>query len=87
MNIKEYNNLLAFHPGYYINEIIEDMKITKYEFAKKINITLKTLNDIINGKVNITNDIAEKLSIISNISVDTWLNLQNEYNKIINKEM
>lgn len=87
MNIKEYNNLLAFHPGYYINEIIEDMKITKYEFAKKINITLKTLNDIINGKVNITNDIAEKLSIISNISIDTWLNLQNEYNKIINKEM
>ena len=61
------------------------MKITKYEFAKKINITLETLNDIINGKKDITYDIAEKLFIISNISIDTWLNLQSEYNKIINK--
>ena len=30
-NTKEYKNEMAFHPGYYIAEIIEEMEISQAE--------------------------------------------------------
>ena len=81
MNVKKYNGLLAFHPGYYISEIIEDMEMTQDEFARRLGTTAKTLSNIVNGKVNISDDIANKLSMMLNTSVDLWLNLQKEYDK------
>ena len=42
MNKTEYGELSAFHPGYYIAEIIEDMGITQEEFAVRMGTTAKT---------------------------------------------
>ena len=39
----EYNINFAFHPGYYIAEIIEDMGISQDEFATRMDTTGKTL--------------------------------------------
>ena len=36
MSKMEYKDIIAFHPGFYINEIIEDMDITQEEFAKRL---------------------------------------------------
>lgn len=30
----EYGDILAFHPGCYLKELIDDMEITQDEFAK-----------------------------------------------------
>ncbi len=35
--IVEYNDITAFHPGYYVAEVIEDMGITQEEFAARLN--------------------------------------------------
>lgn len=35
-NYIEYNDKIAFHPGYYIKEIIDESGITQEDFAKKI---------------------------------------------------
>ena len=89
MSIKEYNEILAFHPGYYIGEIIDEMEITQEEFAKRLEITPKALGELINGKTNLSKEIAKKLSTVLGMSIEVWLNLQTEFEckcRIIMKE-
>ena len=80
-NVNEYKDIVAFHPGYYIADIIEDMGISQAEFATRIGTTAKTLSQLINGQTNISNDLAKKLSIMLGTSAEVWLNLQSTYNQ------
>ena len=34
-NYIEYNDRIAFHPGYYIKEIVEESGLTQEDFAKR----------------------------------------------------
>lgn len=76
---KVNNNLVAFHPGYYIDEIIEEMGITQEEFAIRIGTTPKTISKLVNGETGISNDLALKIASLFNSSPEMWLNLQKEY--------
>ena len=67
-NVTEYNELIAFHPGYYIADIIEEMDITQAEFATRLGTNTKTLSYLINGQANISNDLAKKLSVMMGTS-------------------
>lgn len=80
-NVKEYKEIRAFHPGYYIEEIVENMEISQAEFATRLGSNTKTLSYLINGQANITNDLAKKLSVMMGTSPDVWLNLQNSYDQ------
>ena len=80
-NINEYKDIVAFHPGYYIADIIEDMGISQAEFTARIGITAKALSQLINGQANISNDLAKKLSVMMGTSAEVWLNLQSTYNQ------
>ena len=62
MNKQEYKNLIAFHPGYYIKEMIEDINMTQSEFAKRLGTTDKTVSKLINGEISLSDEIAQKLS-------------------------
>lgn len=62
-NITEYKDLMAFHPGYYIAEVIEDMGISHAEFAQRLGTTEKNLSTLLNGQTSLSDDIAEKLSV------------------------
>jgi len=75
----EYENLIAFHPGYYIKDIIEDMEISQEEFAKRLGVTGKTLSNLVNGKINLSDEVALQLSMMLGTDVRTWLNLQQTY--------
>ena len=74
-NVNESKDIVAFHPGYYIADIIEDMGISQAEF------TAKALSQLINGQANISNDLAKKLSVMMGTSAEVWLNLQSTYNQ------
>ena len=80
-NVSEYKDIVAFHPGYYIADIIEDMGISRAEFATRIGTTANTLGQLINGQANISNDLAKKLSVMLGTSAEVWLNLQDTYNQ------
>jgi len=80
-NLREYKDIVAFHPGYYIADIIEDMEINQAEFATRMGTTTKTLSKLINGQANISNDLAKKLSIMMGTDVEIWQNLQNTYDQ------
>ena len=80
-NVKEYKDIVAFHPGYYIADIIDDMEISQNEFATRMGTTVETLSKLINGQANISNDLATKLSVMLGTSVEVWQNLQNTYDQ------
>jgi addiction module HigA family antidote len=86
MSKENNNDLMAFHPGYYIDEIIEEMGITQEEFAIRLGTTPKTISKLVNGETGISNDLALKLASLLNSSPETWLNLQKSYDaKEINR--
>ena len=78
-NIINYSDIMAFHPGYYVAEIVEDMGITQDEFATRLGTTGKTLSKLISGQINLSNDLAKKLSAMLGSSVEFWLNLQTAF--------
>lgn len=79
MSKKINTDVVSFHPGYYISEIIDDMDITQEEFAVRLGTSAKTISKLINGEANISKDLAMKLSNMLKTSPDMWLNLQKKY--------
>jgi addiction module antidote protein HigA len=77
--IIESKDLIAFHPGHYVEELIEEYNVTQKEFAERLGISEMKLGKLVNGEESISNDIARKLAKVTNISMITWLNLQNAY--------
>ena len=79
--IKKYKDITAFHPGYYVEEAIQDMNISQSDFAKKLGISERTLSLFIDGKIDISYNLASKLSMVLGTSIKFWFNLQRIYNK------
>nr|MBS9400716.1 hypothetical protein [Streptococcus oralis] len=40
--IVEYKDLIAFHPGQYVGELIEDYNVTQKEFADRLGVSMQT---------------------------------------------
>ena len=78
-NVVKYENLMAFHPGFYIAKIIDEMDMNQAEFAKRLGTTPKTISQIVNGNSGVSEDIARKLATMLGTSVELWLNLQRKY--------
>ena len=76
-NYIEYNDTIAFHPGYYIKEIIDESGLTQEDFAKRLDTTPKNLSLLIRGEQSLSIDIAMKLSQNQALSkLIQWLRLQ-----------
>jgi len=82
-NYIEFNDRMAFHPGYYIKEIVDDSGLTQADFARRLGTTPKNLSDLINGYQSLSIDIANKLSRLLGTSVVYWLNIQNAYDEML----
>ena len=61
-NYIDYNDKIAFHPGYYIKEIIEESGLSQKDFAKRLDTTPKNLSILVRGEQSLSIDIAMKLS-------------------------
>lgn len=81
-NCIEYSDKIAFHPGYYIKEIVEGSGLTQEDFAKRLDTTPKNLSLLVRGEQNLSIDIAMKLARMTSTSVNYWLNLQNAYDAL-----
>ena len=79
--IEKYKDITAFHPGYYVEEAIQDMNISQSDFAKKLGVSERTLSLFINGQIDISYNLARRLSMVLGTSIKFWFNLQRIYNK------
>ncbi len=79
MNKAEYKDIIAFHPGYYLVEILEDLEMNQEEFAKRLGTSAKTVSKLLNGLTPLTDELALKVSIMFGISPETLLNLQKTF--------
>lgn len=80
-NIIEYENLIAFHPGSYVEDLITDLNISQKEFASRLGVSAKTISTLINAESNLSIDLAFRLEKLTGIDYQTWINLQNNYDK------
>ena len=65
--IIESKDLIAFHPGQYVEELIKEYNVTQKEFAERLGISEMKLGKLVNGEESISNDIARKLAKITQI--------------------
>ncbi len=79
---REYNDSIAFHPGYYIKELIDESRLTNEDFARLLDIMPDNLTLLIMGEQKLSADIAMKLSEMTGTSVNYWLNLQSTYDSL-----
>jgi len=70
---------VAIHPGQFLNDTLEDFKMTQVELAERIGISTNALNEIIKGKNSLTRTTASKLSKVFPMSAEYWINLQQIY--------
>ena len=77
--VVEYKDLVAFHPGQYVEDLIEDYNVTQKEFAERLGVSAKTVSKLVNAEESISKETAHKLAKLSGVSMQTWLNLQNIY--------
>ena len=80
-NYIEYNDKVAFHPGYYLKEIVDESGLTQEDFAKRLGTTPKNLSILIKGDQSLSIDIATKLSRMLGTTITYWLNLQQAYDE------
>jgi len=68
-----------FTPGEILSEeFMQPYGLTQDELAKRILVTRRRVNEIINGRRAVTPDTALRLAKLFNMSPDYWLNLQSK---------
>lgn len=70
---------VAFPPGEYLRDELEERGWTVTEFAEIIGRPVQAVSEILNAKKSITPDTALSLSEALGTSADVWLNLQTAY--------
>lgn len=80
-NYIEYNDKVAFHPGYYLKELVDESGLTQEDFAKRLGTTPKNLSILIRGEQSLSIDVATKLSRMLGTTIAYWLNLQQAYDE------
>ena len=68
------------HPGIIVKDALIDntgMSIT--EAAERLGVTRTTLSRLLNGHAGISTEMALRLSMLFNTSIDMWLNVQTQY--------
>ena len=82
-NFIEYKDRLAFHPGYYIQEFVEESGLTQKDFANRLGTTPKNLSVLISGDQSLSIDIVVKLAAMLGTSEEYWFNLQTAWNEMM----
>lgn len=80
-NFVEYKNKTAFHPGYYIKEIVDESGLTQEDFARRLGTTPKNLSILVRGEQSLSIELATKLSRMLGTTVSYWLKLQQVFDE------
>lgn len=74
------------HPGFILEESLEEFEITPTEFARQIGVPASRISEIINGKRAITTDTAMRFGHWFGTDVRFWTNLQANFDIVVADE-
>ena len=69
----------TFHPGVFLQELLEDNKLTAYRLAKDTFLPQTRISEILREKRSITPDTAKRLAKYFGTSAQYWMNLQTSF--------
>ncbi len=67
------------HPGETLRENLETLSMSAAELARRIEVPVNRITEILNGRRSITGDTALRLGRFFGTSGEFWLNLQKLY--------
>lgn len=68
------------HPGQVLKGLyLEPLELSITEAAKGLNVTRKTLSQLINGRQSVSPDMALRLAEAFNTTPQLWLNMQQNF--------
>jgi HTH-type transcriptional regulator / antitoxin HigA len=85
-NRNEYFPDSVSPPGETLVELLEGMKMPQAELARRMGRPIKTINEIIKGKVAITPETALQLELVLDIPASFWNNREKRYQEYLARE-
>lgn len=76
---------LLSHPGNTIEETLYEKGIDLPLFILKMGLPMQQINDLLEGKLPINTDIANKLEAVLNVPANYWLNREMIYREKLNQ--
>lgn len=70
---------LAVHPGEFLEEEIDFIGMTQSELAERMGVSVRVVSEVIQGKRDITDEVAVKLEEILGSPAHMWVNSQARY--------
>jgi addiction module HigA family antidote len=68
------------HPGeMLLEEFLKPLELSQAEVARRLQIPLNRLNELVKGKRGVTPDTALRLSELFKVSPQFWMNLQADW--------
>ena len=74
-NNKHESDKVYFPPGEYLGDIM------LADYATKLGISVDEYGDLLAGDLAVDCDLAERLEKLTDISAETWLDLQKSYDR------
>jgi HTH-type transcriptional regulator/antitoxin HigA len=74
-----YDPDYAVAPGRLVQEYVDLWSMTQKDFATRLELSVESLNRILNGTQPITRRTAEKLELVTKIAADTWMAMEEQY--------
>ncbi len=69
----------AIHPGETLREDLDALGMSAAELARRIDVPVNRITEILNGRRSVTSDTALRLGHFFGTSGEFWLNLQKLY--------
>lgn len=65
------------HPGeVLLEDVLKVLNISITEAANNLGVSRKTLSELVNGKSNLTSEMAVRIAKATNTSPESWINMQ-----------
>lgn len=78
-------NTIAIPPGVTIREQLEDRAMPQKDFAEKMGMSEKHISQLINGKVELTPDVALRLEAVLGVPAKFWNDLEALYRENLSR--
>jgi antitoxin HigA-1 len=75
--------LAPIHPGVYLKELLEELRLSQYRLAQDLGVPAMRINHVVHGKRPVTAELALRLGRYFGQSPRYWLNLQSRYDMAV----